>query len=357
MKSFNFPVYKTKIDGETRVFNLEDPVGRKEYFTAKAGKEIEEIKTFLEKGTFLAFLLGPKNSGKGTYSKLFTEAVGSEHIAHISVGDVVRNVHKSFSDEEKKKELLAYLEKNYRGFLPIEKAIEIFLGRDTSNLLPTEFILALLKREIDNAGKKAIFVDGFPRNIDQVSYSLFFRELMGYQDNPDIFVFIDVPETIIDERMKTRVICPKCQTPRNPKLLKTKEVGYDKEKKVFYLMCDNPGCENARMGPKEGDELGIEAVRNRIEIDKKVMSTLLELQGVPKIYLRNAIPVSEAKNYVDEYEITPMYRYEFDEASGKVNTFTEPWIINDEDGVPSHSLLPGAVVLALIKQFAKVIAE
>ncbi len=355
MKSFNFPVFKTKIEGEKRVFNLEDPVGRREYFTAKATPEIEKIKEYLERGSFLAFLLGPKNSGKGTYSKLFAEAVGSDRIKHISVGDVVRSVHKSFSDEAKKKELIEYLEKNYRGFLPIEKAIEVFLGRDTSNLLPTEFILALLKREIDLAGKKAVFVDGFPRSLDQISYSLFFRELMGYQDNPDIFIFIDVPETIIDERMKTRVICPKCQTPRNPKLLKTKEVGFDKEKNVFYLMCDNPACDNARMGPKEGDELGIEAVRNRIEIDKKVMTTLLELQGVPKIYLRNDVPVSEASEYLDEYEITPAYRYEFDEKTGTVNTFTEPWVINDEEGVPSHSLLPAAIVLSLIKQFSKIL--
>jgi adenylate kinase family enzyme len=355
MKGFNFPVFKTRIDGEKQVFNLEDPVGRREYFTSKATPEIEKIKEYLEKGSFLAFLLGPKNSGKGTYSKLFAEAVGSDRIKHISVGDVVRSVHKSFSDEVKKKELIEYLEKNYRGFLPIEKAIEVFLGRDTSNLLPTEFILALLKREIDLAGKKAVFVDGFPRSLDQVSYSLFFRELMGYQDNPDIFIFIDVPETIIDERMKTRVICPKCQTPRNPKLLKTKEVGFDKEKNVFYLMCDNPICDNARMGPKEGDELGIEAVRNRIEIDKKVMGTLLELQGVPKIYLRNNIPVSEASSYVDEYEITPAYRYEFDEKLNKVNTFTEPWVINDEDDVPSYSLLPAAIVLSLIKQFSKIL--
>ena len=34
------------------------------------------------------------------------------------------------------------------------------------------------------------------------------------------------------------------------------------------------------------------------------MSQLLQLQGVPKIYLRNSIPVKDTKKFVDDYELT-----------------------------------------------------
>lgn len=356
MRGFSFPIFNTKTPGVTQRFQLEDPVKRKEYFSLKAGQEIERLRDWLRENTFVGFLLGPKNSGKGTYTKLFMEAVGGERVAHISVGDIVRSVHKDLADEEKKSELLQFLKKRYRGFITIEKALDVILGRDTKTLLPTEVILALVEREIDRIGRKAVFIDGFPRNLDQVSYSLFFRALIGYRDDPDFLVFIDVPEAVIDERMKYRVVCPLCQTPRNIKLLRTKEVGYDSGENKFFLVCDNPSCDGygkSRMISKEGDELGIEAIRERIEVDGKVMKMLLGLEGVPKVYLRNSIPVKDAKEYVDDYEITPAYRYEL--VDGVVKVIEEPWIVKDDEGVESYSLLPAPVALALIKQTARVL--
>lgn len=355
MKGVNFPLFKTKIPHLTERFNLEDPVERRRYFEAKAGPEIVKIRQFLEANSFIAFLLGKKNSGKGTYTKLFMEAVGPERLAHISVGDIVRDVHKSLEDENRKAELVAYLARKYRGFISLDKIEDIILGRDTKTLLPTEVILALVERRIDEVGRKAIFIDGFPRNLDQVSYSLYFRSLIGYRDNPDFFVFIDLPEDIIDERMKGRVVCPTCQSPRNLKVLRTKQIGYDLDSHQFYLKCDNPTCDGARMVGKEGDDLGIEAIRDRLEVDEKVMKTLMELQGVPKIFLRNSIPVEKAAEFVDDYELTPSYGYEWDEASKTVRISEKPWIINDDEDQPSHSLLPAPVTVALIKQIAQVL--
>lgn len=355
MKDFSFPVFKTKTEGVEQIFQLEDPAERKKYFKAKAGKEIAALKKWLQSNTFVGFLLGPKNSGKGTYTKLFMEALGTDQIAHISVGDIVRSVHKSLDSEANKKELMEFLKKRYRGFITIEKALDVILGRDTKTLLPTEVILALVEREIDKIGRKAIFIDGFPRSLDQVSYSLYFRTLMGYRDDPDFLVFIDVPEAVIDERMKYRVICPACQTPRNIKLLRTKEVGYDEATKEFYLICDTAGCSGGRMHAKEGDELGIEVIRDRIEADQKVMETLLTLQGVPKVYLRNSVPVKSGADFIDKYEITPAYRYEWDDNAKKVNIIEEPWTVKDTAGEEMYSLLPAAVGLALIKQTAKVL--
>lgn len=355
MQRFSFPVFKTRIGAQSPRFRLEDPADRRRYFDLKARAEITKLREFLRKNTFIGFLLGPKNSGKGTYSKLFVEALRTDRVAHISVGDIVRSVHKDLEKRGGAKELTAFLKSRYRGFISPEKAIDVILGRDTQTLLPTEVVLALVEREIDRIARKAVFIDGFPRNLDQVSYSLYFRALIGYRDDPDFFVFIDVPEAVIDERMKYRVVCPVCHTPRNLKLLRTKEVEYDEKSKKFHLLCDTSGCKDRRMVFKEGDELGIEAIRDRIEADKNVMRTLLDLQGVPKVFLRNSVPVADAKKYVDDYELTPSYHYEWDAGKKRVKVIEEPWVVKDDNGVPSYSLLPAAVVLSLIKQTAKVL--
>ncbi len=137
MKNLDFPIGKTKGDDPNHKFNLNDPKQREEYFAFKAGKEIKAIKNYLASGkTFVGFLLGKKNSGKGTYSKLFMEAVGSEHVGHISVGDIVRDVHAGLSDPAKKKQLSDFLKVNYRGFHTLEEIDELIEGRSQSSLFP-----------------------------------------------------------------------------------------------------------------------------------------------------------------------------------------------------------------------------
>jgi adenylate kinase family enzyme len=352
-EDFPLTLSKTKVEGLDQSFNLSDVAERKKYFKEKAGPEIKKLKEYFSKNTFIAYWLGKKNSGKGTYSKLMMEVFGDDKIGHISVGDVVRDVHSSMSDETKKKELLDYLNKHYRGYISVEEAIKALLSRDTKTLLPTEFILALVQREIDQTPKKTLFIDGFPRELDQVSYSLYFRNLIDYRNDPDIFIAIDIPEAVIDERMKYRVVCPKCHTPRNLKLLATQEVGYDKKKESFYLKCDNPECGEARMGAKEGDNLGIESIRERLELDDKLIEKVFSLHGIPKIFLRNAIPVKEADNLVDSYEITPEYVYELED--DKVKVVEKSWTIKNDEGNEAYSLLSPAVVVSLIKQLAKIL--
>lgn len=352
-KDFPLELAKTKKEGQAEKYNLTDPVQRAKYFEATVGEEIEKLKVYFEKNTFVAYWLGKKNAGKGTYSKLMMEIFGKDRIEHISVGDVVRSVHEDMQDEEKKKQLMEYLKKNYRGFITIEEAVDRLLGRDTSSLLPTEFILALVKREIDKMPKKTLFIDGFPREMDQVAYSLYFRDLINYRDDQDIFIAIDIPESVIDERIKFRKICPKCHTPRSIKLLPTSKVGYDKEEDEYYLICDNPECGEARMVGKEGDELGIEAIRDRLELDEKLIEKVFSLKGVPKILIRNSIPVNEADRLVDKYEITPEFYYEQD--NEKVIVKEKPWVIKDDEGQDAYSLMPAPVVASLIKQLAKIL--
>jgi len=349
MKDIEFPIFKTKTE-DSKKFDLTDFNQRQDYFEYKAGKEIKKLREYLKNKTFIAYLLGKKSSGKGTYSKMFKEVVDRDRIEHFSIGDMVREFDEVVRDEKKKKELVSFLEKNYRGFLPLKEIITSLENRSTKTLLSSELILALVKKEIVKRKRKAIFIDGFPRDLDQISYSLFFRDLVGYRDDPDVFILIDVPEAVIDERIKYRVICPLCQTSRNLKLLPTKKIDYDEEQKKFSLTCDNPNCEGATMVIKEGDELGIEPIRKRLETDEKLIKQTFSLYGIPKILLRNSIPVDKVKELVDDYEITPEYSYQWDENNKKVKIIEKPWEILDDEGVLSNSLMPPPLVISLIKQ-------
>jgi len=349
-----FPLFKTKIEGVSKKFNLNDPKDRKKYFELKAGPEIKKLRDYLKNNTFIVYLLGKKNSGKGTYSKMFGEVVSPERVVHVSMGDVVRQIHEEIlNDEKKKKELIDWLKRDYRGYISIEETMKALLNRDTKTLLPTEFVLSLVKREINKMSKKALFVDGFPRGLDQISYSLFFRELIDYRQDPDIFVLIDVPENVINERLKWRRICPTCKTSRNFKLLPTSKIGFDEKKKEFYLMCENSGCKKARMVLKEGDELGIEPIRARLKQDQELMEKAFSLYGIPKILLRNSVPVKDAKKFVDDYEITPEYSYKL--TGKKIKIIEKPWQIPDDEGIPSYSLMPPPVVVSMIKQMVEVL--
>ncbi len=354
MKGIEFPIYKTKMENDKK-FDLSDPKERLKYFEFKAGKDIEDIRDFLKNNTFVVYLLGKKSAGKGTCSKMVADAIGKDKVEHFSIGDMIRSIDKELKDEKQRKELISFLEENYRGWIEVDEVVARLEGRSTENLLPTPLILTLVKREIAKRGRKVLFIDGFPRNMDQISYSLFFRDLIGYREDVDIFALLDVPETIINERIKYRRVCPKCNTSRNLKLLPTSKVGYDKEEDEFHLICDNPDCEEVKMVRKEGDERGIEPIRERLDMDEKLIEQAFKLHGIPKVLIRNSIPVEKANDFVSDYELTPEYKYNWNEKKGEVEVEEVPWIIKDDEGVDSHSLLASPAVVAFIGQLADIL--
>lgn len=353
MKNLEFPIIGTKVPGLQKKFDLSSPEGRKLYFEAKVGDEIKHIKKYLDDNTFIAYFLGKKGSGKGTYSKLLSEIFGEHKIAHVSVGDLVRE-----TDDWarfRKGTRFERLKKYYRGYVSFDDIVKSLSSRSTAKLLPTEFILALLKAHIDDLQGKAVFIDGLPRAMDQVSYSLYFRDVINYRDDPDFFMLIDIPEAVIEERIKNRVVCPICQTSRNIKLLITSKVGFDKRSKEFYLECDNPTCKGARMVRKEGDEKGLEPIRERLVNDENLIKTAFELHGIPKILARNHVPVLDAVKYFDDYEITPVYSFKWDSKKAIVEVVEKPWTVKDDSGVKSFSLLAPPVVVTVLKQMVEVL--
>ena len=134
----------------------------------------------------------------------------------------------------------------------------------------------------------------------------------------------------------------------------TSSQGFDEEQEKFYLKCDNPDCGGERMVTKEGDELGIEPIRQRLTDDGKLIELAFSLYGVPKVLLRNSVPVAEAKETVDDYELTPEYVLEHI-GGGKVKVSQRPWIVKDDEGIPSYSLMAQPVAVSMIKQITEVL--
>ena len=134
MKDLDFPLFKTKSD-EYKKFDLTDFNGRKEYFEYKAGPEIKKLREYLKNNTFIAYLMGKKSSGKGTYAKMLAEVVDKDQIAHFSIGDMVRSLDEVINDPEKRKEMVEYLEKNYRGFMPLDQIMKSWDNRSHKNFI------------------------------------------------------------------------------------------------------------------------------------------------------------------------------------------------------------------------------
>ena len=105
---------------------------------------------------------------------------------------------------------------------------------------------------------------------------------------------------------------------------------------------------------KEGDEKGIEPIKKRIETDGKLIHQAFSLHGIPKILLRNSIPVELAEKYTDNYELTPEYHYQWDDNQKIVVVKESPWIVKDNQGIESHSLMAPPVVVSLIHQMVDI---
>jgi hypothetical protein len=101
---------------------------------------------------------------------------------------------------------------------------------------------------------------------------------------------------------------------------------------------------------KEGDDAGIKPLKERLKKDGKLLEQAFSLYGIPKVFLRNSVPQNKAKEYLDDYEITPEYYYQWDAKNKKVRVQEKPWIVSDDKGAPSYSLLPPPVVVSLIRQ-------
>ena len=130
----------------------------------------------------IVILLGAPGSGKGTVEgKLASE---NEGLKHVSSGDLLRGaVAKGTAAGVEAK---GYMEKG--------------------NLVPDALIAQMIKDVVaETTGDVTMLLDGFPRNLAQAKI----LEEMGAPVKSA--VLIDVPDSIIQDRIAGRRTCPKCK--------------------------------------------------------------------------------------------------------------------------------------------------
>ena len=150
----------------------------------------------------IVILLGAPGSGKGTVAGKV--AAENANLKHVSSGDLLRGAIAAGT----------------------AAGIEAKGYMDKGNLVPDSLIATMIKDVVASTeGEVTMLLDGFPRNLAQAKI----LEEMGAPVKSA--VLIDVPDSIIQERIAGRRTCPKCKAGYHVKALPPKVEG----------ICDNCG--------------------------------------------------------------------------------------------------------------------
>ena len=144
----------------------------------------------------IVILLGAPGSGKGTIAG----KLASEHpeLKHVSSGDLLRGAIAAGTAAGN--EAKAYMDKG--------------------SLVPDALIATMIKDVVaSTTGEVTMLLDGFPRNLAQAKI----LEEMGTPVKSA--VLIDVPDSIIQDRIAGRRTCPKCKAGYHVKNLPPKVEG------------------------------------------------------------------------------------------------------------------------------------
>ena len=152
----------------------------------------------------IVILLGAPGSGKGTIAgKLASE---NANLKHVSSGDLLRGAIAAGTPAGNEA----------KGYM------------DKGNLVPDALIAQMIKDVVaETTGDVTMLLDGFPRNLAQAKT----LEEMGAPVTRAILV--DVPDSIIQDRIAGRRTCPKCKQGYHVKNLPPKTEG----------VCDKCGAE------------------------------------------------------------------------------------------------------------------
>jgi len=124
-------------------------------------------------------LIGAPGAGKGTYASRLKDRY---NLPHISIGDLLRNAIKNQTEEGI----------NAKAFV------------DKGEFVPDEIVINLLKERLakDDA-KNGMFLDGFPRTIEQA-------EMLDKLIGVNAVINFNVQEQTILNRLSSRRICKDC---------------------------------------------------------------------------------------------------------------------------------------------------
>ena len=138
-------------------------------------------------------IFGPPGSGKGTYASRLMNRLG---IPHVSTGDLVRE--------------------EIRNKTPLGKQIEKYSSSGT--LVPDEIITEILKKRLTTELSKGFILEGYPRTVGQA------KELEKIT-KIDVVVNLNVPDSVIVDRLSSRLQCKKCGAIYNSKTMPPKVAG------------------------------------------------------------------------------------------------------------------------------------
>lgn len=146
--------------------------------------------------TFIA----PPAAGKGALSNMIYEKYG---FPHVSIGDLLRNVE----DEEIKKKLEE--------------------GAFVDNDIVAKLLFDRLHKE---DCKNGYILDGFPRNMTQVSI---YEKICDQSNLNNIIIVLDIPKETGEKRITGRRVCSNCGSVYN--------VNFEESKPKVNDVCDDCG--------------------------------------------------------------------------------------------------------------------
>jgi adenylate kinase len=176
-------------------------------------------------------LLGPPGAGKGTQGERLAERLG---IPKIATGDVLRDAVREGT----------------------ELGVEAKKYMDRGDLVPDEVILGIMRDVFaSDRTRKGAILDGVVRTVPQAEgLALMLAELGRKVDTVLVF---EIDDEKLVQRLSSRTVCEKCQTP-----YKGREPG---------TKCEKCGGTLVRRKDDEPD-----AIRNRLRVYKEQTAPVIE---------------------------------------------------------------------------------
>lgn len=204
-------------------------------------------------------MLGPTNSGKGTYASRLSPIL---KVPHISTGQIFRD--------------------NIAKGTELGKKVEKFLNAGL--LVPDDITMEVVKERIKRPDcKNGYIFDGFPRTLKQA-------EELEKIDPPEVVLYLDAPEWLLIKRLSSRVTCKNCGKIYNLLNVKPKKDGIcdDCGGKLITREDETPESIKMRLKEYENNTKPLIEYYKKKGILKRFMNDKLDLppnEGIKKILI------------------------------------------------------------------------
>ena len=200
-------------------------------------------------------IFGPPGSGKGTYASRLMSRLG---IPHVSTGDLVRE--------------------EIRNKTALGKEVEKYSSSGT--LVPDEVITGILKKRLTAELSRGFILEGYPRTVGQA------KELEKIT-KVDVVVNLNVPDSVIVDRLSSRLQCKKCGAIYNSKTMPPKVAG----------KCDKDGGELFRRTDDQP-----EVIQERLKVYQQASEPVINFYRSKHLLkdIRNEDPNVDPDKVVDQ---------------------------------------------------------